>query len=265
MSVVEAVLARVPRPLRDRAVRHRELVKFAIVGASTFFIDSAIFYALKLTILVPKPVTAKVIAVLVATIVSYVLNREWSFRTRGGRERHHEAALYFLFSGIGVALYAAPLWFSRYALHLQTPYTSRFVEEIADFTAAQVVGLILGMVFRWWAFRRWVFPADEDPDDVNPTGGDRTGSGGAEGSANTDAGDAAPAAESDRKAQRGLDSIFHGTPSTSSALATGKKISNSAGRALLNSNRPPSASTSARANARPTPVEPPAEKPRSNT
>jgi putative flippase GtrA len=26
----------------------------------------------------PEPVTAKVIAVLVATIVSYVLNREWS-------------------------------------------------------------------------------------------------------------------------------------------------------------------------------------------
>lgn len=165
---MEAVLARVPRPLRDRAVRHRELVKFAIVGASTFFIDSAIFYALKLTILVPKPVTAKVIAVLVATIVSYVLNREWSFRTRGGRERHHEATLYFLFSGIGVALYAAPLWFSRYALHLQTPYTSRLVEEIADFTAAQVVGLVLGMVFRWWAFRKWVFPADGSPDDEPP-------------------------------------------------------------------------------------------------
>lgn len=261
---MEAVLARVPRPLRDRAVRHRELVKFAIVGASTFFIDSAIFYALKLTILVPKPVTAKVIAVLVATIVSYVLNREWSFRARGGRERHHEAALYFLFSGIGVALYAAPLWFSRYALHLQTPYTSRFVEEIADFTAAQVVGLILGMVFRWWAFRRWVFPADEDPDDVSPTGADGTGSG--DESAETRSGNAEPTADRpEQQDQRGLDSIFHGTPSTSSALATGKKISNSAGRALLNSNRPPSASTNARANAKPTPVEPPAEKPRSNT
>ena len=44
------------------------------------------------TVLETKPLTAKIIAVLVATIVSYVLNREWSFRTRGGRERHHEAA-----------------------------------------------------------------------------------------------------------------------------------------------------------------------------
>lgn len=158
MSVVESVLTHLPQPYREVAIRHRELLKFGLVGATTFFIDTAIFYLLKLTILAPKPVTAKVIAVLVATIVSYVLNREWSFRARGGRERHHEAALYFLFSGIAVALYAAPLWFSRYALHLQMPYTSRLVEEIADFTSGQIIGLLLGMAFRWWAFRRWVFP-----------------------------------------------------------------------------------------------------------
>ena len=161
MSVVDSALAHLPQPCRAIAVRHRELLKFGIVGAATFFIDTAIFYALKLTILEPKPVTAKVFAVLVATIVSYVLNREWSFRTRGGRERHHEATLYFLVSGIGVGLYAAPLWISRYVFHLQMPYTTRLIEEIADFTAGQIIGLLAGMAFRWWAFRKWVFPADE--------------------------------------------------------------------------------------------------------
>ncbi|GAA2816486.1 GtrA family protein [Saccharopolyspora taberi] len=158
MSVVESVLTRIPQPYRRIAIRHRELLKFGVVGGITFFIDTAIFYFLKLTILAPKPVTAKIVAVLVATIVSYVLNREWSFRTRGGRERHHEAALYFAVSGIGIGLYAAPLWISRYLLHLQEPFTSRFVEEIADFTAGQIVGLLVGMAFRWWAFRKWVFP-----------------------------------------------------------------------------------------------------------
>ncbi|GAB3296082.1 GtrA family protein [Parasphingorhabdus pacifica] len=166
MSVVDSVLAHAPSFCRAIAIRHRELLKFGIVGAVTFFIDTAIFYTLKLTILEPKPVTAKVIAVLVATIVSYVLNREWSFRTRGGRERHHEAALYFLFSGIGVALYAAPLWISRYIFHLHTPFTTRLVEEIADFTSGQIIGLLAGMAFRWWAFRRWVFPADDTVEDV---------------------------------------------------------------------------------------------------
>ncbi|WP_093413823.1 GtrA family protein [Saccharopolyspora flava] len=165
MSVADSVLTRVPQAYRALAVRHRELLKFGVVGAITFFIDTGIFYALKLTILSPKPVTSKVIAVLVATLVSYVLNRDWSFRTRGGRRRHHEATLYFIISGIGVGLYSAPLWVSRYMLHLQTPFTSRLVEEIADFTAGQVVGLLLGMAFRWWAFRKWVFPTDHEDDD----------------------------------------------------------------------------------------------------
>lgn len=158
MAAVDFVLVHLPRRLRGVAIKHRELLKFGVVGASTFFIDTAIFYALKLSILAPKPVTAKVIAVLVATMVSYVLNREWSFRTRGGRERHHEATLYFVFSGIGVVLYAAPLWISRYVFLLHQPYTSRLVEEISDFTAGQIIGVLVGMAFRWWAFRKWVFP-----------------------------------------------------------------------------------------------------------
>jgi putative flippase GtrA len=94
------------------AERHHEQIKFAIVGATTFIVDSALFYTLKLTVLEPEPVTAKVISGIVAVIASYIRNREWSFRDRGGRERHHEALLFFTFSGAGVVLAMAPLWFS---------------------------------------------------------------------------------------------------------------------------------------------------------
>jgi putative flippase GtrA len=158
VSVVEAVLTRIPQPYRAVARQHPELLKCALVGGITFVVDTAVFAVLKTTVLEPKPVTAKVIAVLVATIVGYVLNREWSFRTRGGRERHHEAALYFIISGIGMAINAAPLWISRYVLHLQVPEVSRLTMEIADFTSAQIIGTALAMIFRWWGFRRYVFP-----------------------------------------------------------------------------------------------------------
>ncbi len=166
MSFADATIARLPGPIRPFAERHHELIKFAIVGATTFVIDSAIFYTLKLTILEPKPVTAKVIAGIVAVIASYILNREWSFRDRGGRERHHEALLFFGVSGVGVILAMVPLWFSRYALHLQTPHVSLAVENIADFLSAYVIGNLLQMAFRFWAFRRWVFPDQlgADPD-----------------------------------------------------------------------------------------------------
>jgi len=152
------VLSSIPQPYRAIAIKHRELVKFALVGGTTWVIDTAVFLVLKSTVLEPKPLTAKIIAVLMATIVSYVLNREWSFRTRGGRERHHEAALFFLISGVGVAVYSAPLAVSRYVLDLQVPAVSLLSQNVADFVSGQIIGVIVGMAFRWWAFRRFVFP-----------------------------------------------------------------------------------------------------------
>lgn len=158
MTVVETTLARIPQPYRDKAIKHRELIKFLMVGGTTWVIDTVVFLLLKVSVLDTKPVTAKVIAVLVATMVSYVLNREWSFRTRGGRERHHEAALFFVISGIGVAVYAAPLWISRYVFELQVPFVSLVTQESADFVSGQILGTLVGMAFRWWAFRRFVWP-----------------------------------------------------------------------------------------------------------
>ena len=158
MSFTDATIARLPRPIRPYAERHHELIKFAIVGGPTFVIDSTIFFTLKLTILEPKPVTAKIISGIVAVIASYILNREWSFRDRGGRERHHEALLFFAFSGVGVLLSMAPLWFSSYVLQLRVPDVSLTVENIADFISAYIIGNLLQMGFRFWAFRRWVFP-----------------------------------------------------------------------------------------------------------
>jgi putative flippase GtrA len=158
VSFADATIARLPRPVRPYAERHHELIKFAIVGGTTFVIDSAIFYTLKLTILEPKPVTAKVISGIVAVIASYVLNREWSFRDRGGRERHHEALLFFAVSGVGVLLSMAPLWISSYVFDLRVPTVSLTVENVADFVSAYIIGNLLQMAFRFWAFRRWVFP-----------------------------------------------------------------------------------------------------------
>ena len=166
MSFADATIARLPGPIRPFAERHHELIKFAIVGATTFVIDSVIFFTLKLTILEPKPVTAKVIAGIVAVIASYILNREWSFRDRGGRERHHEALLFFGVSGVGVVLSMIPLWFSSYVLGLRVPEVSLAVENLADFLSAYIIGNLLQMAFRFWAFRRWVFPDEvgREPD-----------------------------------------------------------------------------------------------------
>jgi putative flippase GtrA len=146
--------------VRSLIVKHQELLKFAVVGGTTFVVDNGVWWALKTTVLDSKPVTAKAIGILVATIASYVLSREWSFRNRGGRERAHEAALFFVISGIGVGLNLVPLWISRYVLHLHVPTVGWYVQEIADFVSGSVLGMLLAMVFRFWAFRKWVFPEE---------------------------------------------------------------------------------------------------------
>ena len=35
---------------------------------------------------------------------------------------------------------------------------SLLTEQIADFVSGQILGVIAGMAFRWWAFRKFVFP-----------------------------------------------------------------------------------------------------------
>jgi putative flippase GtrA len=162
--VIDAVLSRLPRPLRELLYKHRELLKFAVVGGICFVIDTAVLEVLTHTVMDTKPVTAKFISTTIATIASYYMNKEWSFRTRGGRAGHHEMALFFLFSALAVIVTTAPLWLSRYAFHLETPYISRAGQEIADLVSAQIIGTLLAMVFRYWAFRRFVFPdADARP------------------------------------------------------------------------------------------------------
>jgi putative flippase GtrA len=158
LPVVRRVLAKFPEPVRFLLNKHRELIRFAVVGGTTFVIDNGIWYALKLTVLESKPVTAKAVAVIVAVIASYVLSREWSFHTRGGRERHHEAALFFAVSGISVGLNLLPLWISRYALGLEQPAVTALTEHVADFVSGSIVGMLVATAFKYWAMRKWVFP-----------------------------------------------------------------------------------------------------------
>ena len=49
---------------------------------------------------------------------------------------------------------------------LRVPDVSLTIENIADFVSAYIIGNLLQMAFRFWAFRRWVFPDEfgRDPD-----------------------------------------------------------------------------------------------------
>ena len=168
VSFVQPVLNRIPEPYRSYLIERRELLKFAVVGGITWFIDTGIVYALKLTVLGEKPLTARVLGVLIATIVSYVLNREWSFRTRGGRERHHEAALFFAISALGIGVTLLPQAVALYVLDIRVPDVSPVTQAVSNFITGQILGVLLAMAFRYWAFRRYAFPDDLVESELEP-------------------------------------------------------------------------------------------------
>ncbi|WP_157109558.1 GtrA family protein [Rhodococcus sp. WMMA185] len=177
MSFVDGVLARVPQPFRALAMQHHELIKFGIVGGTTLIFDLAIFYSLSLTILEEKPVVAKVFSGVLATVLSYILNREWSFKHRGGRERHHEALLFFTISGIGVLIAAAPLWIANNVFEIRASQENLTTLLVVDFVLNYIIGNLMQMVFRFWALRRFAFPDENvrliDPDLEDPDLDDR--------------------------------------------------------------------------------------------
>ncbi|MEZ5212724.1 GtrA family protein [Gordonia sp. (in: high G+C Gram-positive bacteria)] len=162
MPSIDGLVSQLPGPLHRLVIKHSELIKFAIVGGSTFVVDLVIYYALAFTVLDAKPTIAKIISGVVATIASYILNSEWAFKNRGGRARHHEALLFFVISGIGVLIAAAPLWLANNVFDMR--HNMSGVElAIVDFLLAFIIGNIAQMAFRFWALRRFAFPEEQGP------------------------------------------------------------------------------------------------------
>lgn len=142
---------------RLRSLAH-EAAKFGVVGAIGFVVDVGLFNLLRFAgdpgVLEHKPLTAKAISVAAATVVTYLGNRHWTWRHRVRGARHREAILFFTFSGLGMAIALACLGFSHYALGLDSP--------LADNVSANLVGLVLGMVFRFWSYRTFVFTSPQE-------------------------------------------------------------------------------------------------------
>ncbi len=158
-------------PRRSTALGQRlrrgagELSRFGVVGVGAFVIDVGLFNLLVHVgnpgMLADKPLTAKTISAVVATVFAYQLNREWTWKHRSRRGFWREYSLYFLLNAIGLAITLLPLAISRYILDLNS--------ALADNISANVIGVGLGTLFRFWSYRRWVFPVAKEEAEVSGT------------------------------------------------------------------------------------------------
>lgn len=96
-----------------------------------------------------NPYLAFVIANVVGMAVSYRGSRTWVFKDRPPRTADGGLLMFVAINLVTMLIPIACLWFSRNALGLDDPYS--------DNIAANVIGLFLGMVARFYLFRTLVF------------------------------------------------------------------------------------------------------------
>lgn len=138
----------------------REALKFGVVGGVNTVINYAVFNALALTILVNGQLKATVIATIVATFSSYLMNRHWTYRDRPKSTMRREYALFFLFNGVGLLIELCVLGVAKYGLNIHNLLALNIVKSI---------GLVLGTLFRFWSYRTFVFrPAPAEPESETP-------------------------------------------------------------------------------------------------
>lgn len=151
----------------------REALKFGTVGLIAYVVDVSIFNLLRFgpgQVLGHKPLTAKAISVAIATCVAWYGNRQWTFRHRRTVRPARELLQFGVINIVGLAIGLLCLFVSHYVLNLRTP--------LADNISANGVGLVLSTLFRFWAYRRFVFTDVADPTPTaTPGSGPVTGAG----------------------------------------------------------------------------------------
>ncbi|MDN4639306.1 GtrA family protein [Agreia sp. PsM10] len=128
------------------------------MGGVGFVVDAATFNGLVYWNgsgpLFEQPLLAKIIAILVATLVTYFGNSWLTYRDRKAPRTARQLLLYAVLNGVAILIQLGCLGFSRYVLQLADP--------VADNISGTLVGQALATIFRYLTYARWVFPAERD-------------------------------------------------------------------------------------------------------
>ncbi|MFD0362057.1 GtrA family protein [Nocardia sp. GCM10030253] len=134
---------------------------FLVVGAIGFLVDAGTYNLLVFWggegVLYHSPLPAKIIAIAVATVVTYFGNKWWTFAHKQTDNPGREYLLYAVFNVAAIGLQLGCLGFSRYVLDLSTP--------LSDNISGTLVGQIVAVVFRYWAYDKFVFVGGQANDE----------------------------------------------------------------------------------------------------
>jgi putative flippase GtrA len=128
-----------------------EVAKFGIVGGIAYLVTVAFNYAY-LAVEKNDELTAYIVANVVATGVAYIGNRYWTYKEReSGGSR--EVVLFLAINGIAIAIQTGITALTYYVMHMDS--------HLEIFFSKFVLGIGIGMAFRFWCYRSFIFPAAE--------------------------------------------------------------------------------------------------------
>ena len=126
-----------------------ELAKFGVVGLIGSVIDlgGADYLHVHMGI---GPMVAKAMSITAATVGTYLGSRFWTFRHRVNQALLREGTLFVLLNVVGLLIAEMVIGLTTYGFGYKSALA---------YNAASVLGTGLGTIFRYFAYKRWVFLA----------------------------------------------------------------------------------------------------------
>jgi putative flippase GtrA len=124
-----------------------EAFAFGVIGAA----NSALYFAITYVALPIGAVKATVIATIITTTLAYLANRYWTYRHHTRSALRREYTLFFGFNGVGMVIQSGSVAVAKYGFHLNESDHKLLIMGIT------VVAAVVATVFRFWAYRTFVF------------------------------------------------------------------------------------------------------------
>ena len=124
-----------------------EAVAFSVAGLSSTAVDLTVFNSL----IFLGPLQANLISTVIGTVLSFGMNRRWTYRDRVATAVHRELGLFFVVNLIGLGIQEIVLGLARYGLGLDAG------DDRVALNLFKLAGISAAMVFRFWAYRTLVF------------------------------------------------------------------------------------------------------------
>jgi putative flippase GtrA len=155
MSTIQRSRLGAERPAAEPARRPplRELLGFPLIGTIGTVVTVGGANLMR-GLAGDSPVTTTIVPTIVATLMSYLAHRYWTFRHRESDGSGREVVVFFGLNAVGMAI---QLVCSGFVYHTLGVRHALGLSGAVAYNLALLAGLGAASLFRYWSYKKWVF------------------------------------------------------------------------------------------------------------